>query len=78
MASHIAPSFRRRLIMKVLKPFTSTLRRFPEGATVSVDDDVSPHTLESLSKAGFIEPLFGKQKDKPETDGVEDKPKRTK
>ena len=42
----------------VLKPFNSINRRFkPEvdGAnTVSEDDDLSPHTIETLEKGEFI------------------------
>ncbi|GAB5506682.1 MAG: hypothetical protein Rhirs2KO_18450 [Rhizobiaceae bacterium] len=40
---------------KVIKPFTTTLRRFREGMTVSEEDDLAPHTFDGLVAACRIE-----------------------
>jgi hypothetical protein len=40
--------------MIVLKPFTTTNRRFPLGAPVSAGDDFSPHSFAALKARGFI------------------------
>lgn len=39
----------------VAKPFTTTLRRFRIGMTVTPRDDLSPHTYDGLVAAGYIE-----------------------
>lgn len=40
---------------KVLKPFTTTLRKFAEGDEVSETDDLSPHAHADLADRGFID-----------------------
>lgn len=40
---------------KVLKPFNTRAQRFSEGDTVSILDDLSPHTFSDLAAQGFID-----------------------
>lgn len=43
------------MMLTVVKPFNTALHRFPEGAKVPADADLSPHTIESLTAAGCFE-----------------------
>ena len=45
------------MMAKVIKPFTTKLRRFKDGDSVSPNEDLTPHSFESLTGAGYIERL---------------------
>lgn len=50
------------MMLTVVKPFKTALQRFAEGAKVAEDADLSPHTVESLVDAGYIEKPAAKSK----------------
>lgn len=41
-------------MIKVLKSFKTRLQRFAEGDQVAETADLSPHTVEGLTKGGFL------------------------
>ena len=41
--------------MKVLKPFTTRVRRIAVGDPITETDDLIPHTVESLVAGEFVE-----------------------
>jgi len=43
------------MMPKVLKPFKSRLHRFAAGDDLPDGADLSPHMLDSLAEAGFVE-----------------------
>jgi hypothetical protein len=45
------------MMAAVLKPFQTAMRRFSADDRVSPTDDLTPHTFDSLAKAGYIEKL---------------------
>lgn len=45
------------MMATVLKPFHTSVRRFAVDDRVSPTDNLTPHTFESLAKAGYIEKL---------------------
>ena len=47
---------------RVAKSFCSTVRRFPVGAEVSANEDLSPHTIASALAAKLIEPAKSDEK----------------
>lgn len=50
------------MMLTVAKPFKTLLQRFPAGSKVSASTDLTPHTIESLTEAGYFE-----QPDEPAT-----------
>lgn len=43
------------MMLTVAKPFKTLLQRFPAGSKVSGSTDLKPHTIESLTDAGYFE-----------------------
>jgi len=41
-------------MLKVLKPFTTRLQRFKAGDEIAEGTDLSPHTVDSLTKGGVL------------------------
>lgn len=41
-------------MMKAIKPFNTRFRRFSAGDEVKPEDDLSPHTIDSLKAAGLL------------------------
>lgn len=42
--------------LSVKKPFTTALQRFKEGDEIADGVDLFPHTVESLTDAGYLAP----------------------
>lgn len=41
---------------QILKPFTTRMRRFAAGTTVTGAEPLTPHTHDDLAERGFLQP----------------------